>query len=405
MYTTPQTVTISDSMAGATIHYTTDGSWPTGDSALYDGPLTVSTTETLKAIAVAPGYTDSGVAMAQYAIHPILPAPTFSPGAGEYFGTQLVTIVDSVPGTKIYYTNDGSAPSTASIPYEAPPLIMEMTAKLGAIATKSGYTPSPASYATYKIIPLVTSITLPAAASVRVGSTATINATVSPAKAGNPILKWQSTDLGVAAIDDLGQVTGVSTGTAEITAQSTDGTNITSNICKVTVNGNFSVAPAAASDNSRTIKAGETAAYNLTVAPVGGNTFSSAVTFTVTGLPVGASASFSPTAIAAGAGATKVILSIKTDRASALLDVPGSVGAIYLCLLFLPLAALRRRGPSADYSCRAKCILWLLLTLGVTAGAVACSGGHSRPPSVYALTIAASSENEQETTTVNLTLE
>jgi hypothetical protein len=46
-------------MAGATIRYTTNGSNPTAFSPIYTAPLTVSTTQTLKAIAFHPDYTAS----------------------------------------------------------------------------------------------------------------------------------------------------------------------------------------------------------------------------------------------------------------------------------------------------------------------------------------------------------
>jgi hypothetical protein len=58
-YGTSQTVAISDSTPGATIYYTTDGTTPTTTSTLYSGAITVGSTETLNAIAVASGYYNS----------------------------------------------------------------------------------------------------------------------------------------------------------------------------------------------------------------------------------------------------------------------------------------------------------------------------------------------------------
>ncbi|WP_263352194.1 chitobiase/beta-hexosaminidase C-terminal domain-containing protein [Acidicapsa acidisoli] len=75
-YTGAQLVSIADATLGATIYYTTDGSTPTKSSTVYTGPITVATSETLKAIAIAPGYNNSAVATASYVIVP--PAPDFS---------------------------------------------------------------------------------------------------------------------------------------------------------------------------------------------------------------------------------------------------------------------------------------------------------------------------------------
>ena len=53
LYTTPQTVSISCATTGATILYTTDNSSPATNGQVYSTPLTISTTTTVKAIAVS----------------------------------------------------------------------------------------------------------------------------------------------------------------------------------------------------------------------------------------------------------------------------------------------------------------------------------------------------------------
>ena len=67
-YASALTVTISSSTSGAAIYYTTNGATPTTLSTQYSGPLTVSATETIKAIAVS-GTTSSSVASAAYTIN------------------------------------------------------------------------------------------------------------------------------------------------------------------------------------------------------------------------------------------------------------------------------------------------------------------------------------------------
>jgi hypothetical protein len=67
-YSATQTVSITDASANATIYYTVDGTTPTTSSPQYGGTITVSSTETLKADAYAPGFARSAVRTASYTI-------------------------------------------------------------------------------------------------------------------------------------------------------------------------------------------------------------------------------------------------------------------------------------------------------------------------------------------------
>jgi hypothetical protein len=149
-YSTPQSVTISDSNGEAAIYYTTDGTKPTTSSSLYSGPITVSGNETLKAIAEAGNYSASAVATAAYKIS--APAPTYTPAAGTYSTPQSVTIGDSVGGATIYYTTDGTTPTTSSSVYSSP-ITVSRNETLKAIATTSGFANSPVAVAAFKIKP------------------------------------------------------------------------------------------------------------------------------------------------------------------------------------------------------------------------------------------------------------
>jgi hypothetical protein len=51
------------------MYYTTDGTTPTTSSNKYNGPFTLTTTATVKAIATAPGLSNSTVSNAPYTIH------------------------------------------------------------------------------------------------------------------------------------------------------------------------------------------------------------------------------------------------------------------------------------------------------------------------------------------------
>jgi hypothetical protein len=155
-YTTSQTVTISDSTSGTTIYYTTNGATPTTSSSVYSSPIKVSTSETLEAIAVEANFVNSPVATAAYTIAPVLPAPTFSPGAGSYTTSQSVTISDTTAGTAIYYTTNGTTPTTSSTKYTGA-ITVASTETLEAIAVETGYTNSAAATAAFTINSAVTS--------------------------------------------------------------------------------------------------------------------------------------------------------------------------------------------------------------------------------------------------------
>ncbi len=90
-YSGAQTVTISDSVPGATIYYTTNGAPPSVYATQYAGPITVSSSETLAAAATAPGYSLSAPAVAQYLI-----------------GSSPTSLIYSIAGNGSYgYSGDG----------------------------------------------------------------------------------------------------------------------------------------------------------------------------------------------------------------------------------------------------------------------------------------------------------
>ena len=149
-YASAQSVTLGDTTSGATIYYTINGSTPTTASTKYTGAISVASSMTIKAIAVATGFNSSAIASVTYTIQSAAATPTFSPAAGSYSSAQSVTISDSTSGATIYYTTNGTTPTTASTKYTAA-ISVSSTTTIQAIAVATGFNNSSVASATYTI--------------------------------------------------------------------------------------------------------------------------------------------------------------------------------------------------------------------------------------------------------------
>lgn len=78
-------------------------------------------------------------------------SPSFNPVPGTYVGTQNITISSTTTGANIYYTLDGTDPTSLSIPYTIPVQI-SATATLKARAYKTGMDSSNVSSGLYTIL-------------------------------------------------------------------------------------------------------------------------------------------------------------------------------------------------------------------------------------------------------------
>jgi hypothetical protein len=165
-------------------------------------------------------------------------------------------------------------------------------------------------------------------------------------------------------------------------------------------------------DNNKSVVPGGAVTYNFPLSPVVTSTFIYSVALTATGLPPGATYTFSPSTLPAGSGTLPVAFTVQTAKSTAMLHRdPRSSGGPWFALLFgllLPLAGARRfrarltTGP----------LLLLLfggLSLGLLAGLGGCgTGGFLGTPkgqTSYTITISATSGALVRTSTVQLNLE
>ena len=81
---------------------------------------------------------------------PAAATPTFNPPAGTYSSAQSVTISVTSPGVTVYYTTDGSTPTTLSTTYTGP-ISVSLSMTIKAIAMGAGFSASSTATATYTI--------------------------------------------------------------------------------------------------------------------------------------------------------------------------------------------------------------------------------------------------------------
>jgi hypothetical protein len=149
-YTGAQTITLKSTTPGAGFFYTTDGSTPTTSSNWYGGPITVSSSTKIRAITWSSNYNTSNISSSAYTIN--LPAtPVYSPAAGGYHAVQTVTISDATSGATIYYTTNGSAPTTQSTRYTGPITVSASTSFQAAALPKGGSALGPVAKSWYTI--------------------------------------------------------------------------------------------------------------------------------------------------------------------------------------------------------------------------------------------------------------
>jgi hypothetical protein len=379
-YTTAQSLTITDSQQNTTIYYTTDGSMPSIASTVYSGAITVSASETVNAIALASGFAESPVASAAYVIETPAGSPVFNPPAGTYTGAQTVAITSPTTGAVIYYTTDGSTPTTASTKYSGA-INVAAAETIKAIATAAGYTPSPVASAAYVInnaAPALSGLSPAIASAGGAGFTLTASGTgFTPAST----IQWGSSTLATQFVDATKLTASIpasniaSAGISTIAVQTPAPGGGVSNSMMFEVD-TAGTTPPSLTTLTATVSPGSTATYAVSL-PAS----ATGVTVKCLNLPAGASCSYaagmlSIATLATTPAGTYQITVVFTEA------LPGAATAwILLPILLLPLTAARRRITNR---------LWLIAVVGVAiATAVAgCGGGGgtTTPPATHQVT-------------------
>ena len=177
---------------------------------------------------------------------------------------------------------------------------------------------------------------------------------------------------------------------------------------------NFSIS---ASSTSANAAPGGSATFAFTVTPLSpATTFPTAVNLSASGLPAGATYSFSPATVAEGAGATAVTLTVQLPQTASNKEPPGGIGEkltsrmapLALGLLLLPFAG-RMRNAGKRLGRAASALLLLAAAMIAVPGLSGCGStnnitGPTQQPQTYTVTVIGTSGTLSESTTVTLTV-
>ncbi len=130
------TVRLESSDPRAVIYYTTDGTEPTTSSNRYINPITIDRCMTLKAAATIEGLRPSKVVEETYIVRVV--DPVFSIKDKSMISGDRLEISTTTKDSIIWYTVDGSAPSSANGIKYTGPITLRKTLEIRAVATKEG---------------------------------------------------------------------------------------------------------------------------------------------------------------------------------------------------------------------------------------------------------------------------
>ena len=337
--------------------------------------------------------------------------PTVS---GVVNGTLTVTdnTLNAPGSTQIIKLNGTGTGTSTSPPATAQVTLTPATFDYGSVAVGSSGTETLTLSNTGSVNANVASASIPAGVfsvtsttcttSLAAGATCTYVVSFAPTAAGAQSATFTVTD-------DAGTQTSALTGTGTSTGTppATD----------------FSVT---ATPSTQTVTGGNSATYTVSVASTSAGAFTQPVALTATGLPPGATVTFSPAMVTPGSAGATVTMTVHTTALAAANRVtawPFGAPVVAAAVLALPMRVRRRRcGRTRDRGagtrsrgCNRIRGLRVALLTGVMLSLFGCGGGFALPgspgtqsqptPQSYTITIAGTSGSLQHSTSVQITLQ
>jgi len=341
--------------------------------------------------------------------------------ATKIYGTANPAFYGTVTGAENgnSFTESFSTSATVSSPVGTYPIVPSVTG-----AGLSDYTES-VTDGTLTITQAASTTTVQVSnTSITPGQSVTLTATVVDASAGSTgtptgtvnfydngmLLNAAPLNAGVASYS----VTSLTPGSSNaITATYSGDGNFTASSSTASGANIIEVAPlgftfAITGPSTSTVSPGQSTTYQAAIAPLYGS-YPGTVSFTATGLPGNATATFSPSSIAANGGAQTVTVTITTAALAALLHrapfaTPGHrlTPLALAFLVFVGSGTLRRRGKMLRVLL---CALALIATGITVSGLSGCGAYFKLTPQSYTVKITATAGSVQQKATVTLNVQ